>query len=758
MTTELHTGSQSTEDDQSQVSGASPVERAADRERIVRLLLNARGACHHLFQRARKRSQIGRCSEELAALQQITSAIQSCLEPGSILQQMADGIVHLLDYDAAVMFLLHDKEGVFRASAVCSKRHIVPRINALLGYPLAELEVPASSDFNATVEDMLAHRMTVKHSLYELVRPWLGRRVCLALQQVVGSRTFLTIPLVAKGEVVGSIFASTGKEELTERDGEVLTTLANQAAIAIENAQLFQQVQHAKKEWEASFDAIPDTVMVISAEHEIVRANTAVARRTGLDIRRIPGWKCYHLLHGLDHPIEGCPMEACLRTGQPAFADLQDTSHRSWHRWVYPLLDDEGRVQTVVEYSRDVTDWKQAQARLLQAEKLSTLGEIIAEVAHEISTPLTIILGYTQLLQGGTTKGELAENLQVVERAARRCQGIVENLLTFSRKHEPQRDCADINQVIREAVGLREYQLHVTNVEVGLDLQPDLPLTMADPHQLQQVFLNIINNAEQAMVRAHGGGTLRVRSRVVQSPGRIDCAVQARGEESPGPGPGTLRIEFSDDGPGIPPDIMDRIFDPFFSTKPEGQGTGLGLSICYGIVEEHGGRIWAESQVGEGATFIVELPLVAPTNEDGEPQMNHPLSTTAHPLSARVLVVDDESWLVSLLQAALHGSGLSVDVAYDGQQALDKINDADYDVILCDIKMPGLTGPELYAHLREVSPGCTEQFVFITGDIAAEDTRAFLAEAERPWLSKPFSLDQVEQTMRMVLRGGAEGT
>jgi CheY-like chemotaxis protein len=119
--------------------------------------------------------------------------------------------------------------------------------------------------------------------------------------------------------------------------------------------------------------------------------------------------------------------------------------------------------------------------------------------------------------------------------------------------------------------------------------------------------------------------------------------------------------------------------------------------------------------------------------------------------------VDDERWLVSLLQAALHGSGLSVDVAYDGQQALDKINDADYDLILCDIKMPGLTGRELYAHLREVSPGCTEQFVFITGDIAAEDTRAFLAEAGRPWLSKPFTLDQVEQTMRMVLQGGAEG-
>jgi two-component system NtrC family sensor kinase len=751
--------SQSAGGSQNRSGVASRNRRVAERERAGRAQRGAGTTGGYRHERAGAEGRGQQRSEELAALQQITSAIQSSLQPGPILQQMADGIVHLLDYDAAVIFLLNGTEQVFRASAVCSRGHILPRINALLGASLDTLKVPARGDYNQTVANTLAQQMTVKHSLYELARPRLDRRLCSSVQEVLGSRTFLTIPLLAKGEVVGSILASTRRGELAKCDEEVLTTLANQAAIAIENARLFQQVEHAKTEWEATFDAIQDPVMVISRDHEILRANTAVAKLSGMGIRQIPGWsyhpgrRCHHLLHGLDQPIEGCPMTECLRTGRPASAEMEDASRRSWHRWVYPIFDDEGRVQSVVEYSRDVTDWKQAQARLLQAEKLSTLGEIIAEVAHEISSPLTIILGYAQLLQSALVGHEAVSDLQVVERAGRRCQRIVEDLLTFSRKHEPQREYADVNQVLREATAMREYQLHVRNIKLSLDLQPDLPPTMADPHQLQQVFLNLINNAEQAMVEAHERGSLRVRSRVLHN-GSDSGYTPHTGNREPSEGVSdSIRIEFRDDGPGIPLDIISRIFDPFFSTKADGEGTGLGLSICYGIVEEHGGRIWAESPPNQGATFVIELPVVSSDAQEGSPAMSPPPLTIDDSLSARVLVVDDESWLVRLLQSGLRGCGLSVDVAYDGQQALDKIHDRDYDVILCDIKMPGLTGRELYARLQEASPRCAEQFVFITGDAAAEDTRTFLAETGRPWLSKPFTLDQVEKTMRTVLLG-----
>jgi two-component system NtrC family sensor kinase len=511
-------------------------------------------------------------------------------------------------------------------------------------------------------------------------------------------------------------------------------------------------VERAKQQWEAGLDALQDQVMVLTAQHEIIRANTAVADAAAIPIQQIPGRKCYEILHGSDQPIKGCPLRDCLSEGRSAFAETEDGSGRCSHRWLYPLTSSEGEVLSVVEYSRDVTASRLAQRRLLQAEKLATLGETIAEVAHEISSPLTVILGYSQLLQNGALPGEAAQDIQVIERAALRCRRIVENLLTFSRKREPQKVCADINQVLREAVSLRAYELHVRNIRVRLDLQPDLPSTLADAHQLQQVFLNLINNAEQAMARAHGRGTLHIRSQVLPGPSVGSPSYPSGDGSSASPEQGTLRLEFADDGPGIPPQVLDRIFDPFFSTKEEGKGTGLGLSISYGIVKEHGGRIWAESLPNQGATLVLELPVIPPGDEKANSKLEDAACAASDRLSARVLVVDDERWVAGLLESAMGGYGVAVDAAYDGQQALDRINGEEYDLILCDIKMPGLTGRELYAHLEKSSPQCTDQFIFMTGDMATEDTRAFLAETGRPWISKPFTLEQVEETMRSVLQ------
>jgi two-component system NtrC family sensor kinase len=689
-------------------------------------------------------------------LRQITLRIGTCLDLNTVLQETADGMVYLLGYDTALVFLL-DEEGregsPLKARAICSRRQILPRIEALPGRSLTSLELPASHGLGGPASNALDHRAAVSHNLRDLVAADLKGALRSALGDLLGCGTLLYVPLATQEGPVGSILASTPREHLTEQDHSAAAILAGQAARAIANAQLFQRVESAKQQWEASVDACQDQVMVLTSEHEIIRANTAVAEAAVLAIQQIPGRRCYQVLHGLDQPIEGCPMRECLSSGRPAFAQTEDASGRSWHRWLYPLTASGGEVQTVVEYSRDVTGSREAQRRLLQAEKLATLGEIIAEVAHEISTPLTVILGYSQLLQDGALSGETAQDLQVIEQAARRCRRIVENLLAFSRKRERQRTCADLNQVLREAVGLRAYELHVRNIEVTLDLHPDLPPTLADPHQLQQVFLNLINNAEQAMTKAHGRGTLHLRSRVLPGPGCDSSPSPLGGEASSPQALSTIRMEFTDDGPGIPPEALDRIFDPFFSTKPEGQGTGLGLSICYGIVKEHGGHIWAESPPNQGATLILELPVIAPGEEGERPEAEDPTSAERDPLSARVLVVDDERWVAGLLQSAMGGYGLSVDAAYDGQEALDRIRREDYDLILCDIKMPGLTGRELFAHLQEASPGCAEQFIFMSGDMATEDTRAFLAETGRPWLSKPFTLDQVEEAMRLALQG-----
>jgi signal transduction histidine kinase len=243
------------------------------------------------------------------------------------------------------------------------------------------------------------------------------------------------------------------------------------------------------------------------------------------------------------------------------------------------------------DLGRSLETLQQMQARLVQSEKLSAIGEMIAGVAHEINNPLTAVIGYSQLLQMQSMDQDvqIQEDLGQILEAGMRMKRIVANLLDFSRQHEPQKEYVDINQILSTCLALRMNELTNCNIEVQTDLVSDLPLTLADRHQLQQVFVNIINNAQQAMVEKGGPGVLRVSTQRQRN--------------------NTILVRLQDTGPGIPEELMNRIFDPFFTTKEVGKGTGLGLSVSYGIVQEHEGRIWAESSDGQGATFLIELPI-----------------------------------------------------------------------------------------------------------------------------------------------------
>jgi len=241
------------------------------------------------------------------------------------------------------------------------------------------------------------------------------------------------------------------------------------------------------------------------------------------------------------------------------------------------------------DLEQSLEELKQMQAQLIQTEKLSAVGEMIAGVAHEINNPLTVIIGYSQLLRTMDPDLQAQKDIGQILEAGLRVKRIVASLLDFSRQHPPQKEYVDINQIVSESLALRGHDLVTSNIQIETDLAPDLPPTTADGHQLQQVFVNIINNAQQAMAEKGGPGVLTVTTR--------------RGKDN------TIRISFQDTGPGIPKEIMGRIFDPFFTTKEVGQGTGLGLSVSYGIVQEHEGCIWAESEDGQGAAFFIELPI-----------------------------------------------------------------------------------------------------------------------------------------------------
>jgi signal transduction histidine kinase/CheY-like chemotaxis protein len=382
----------------------------------------------------------------------------------------------------------------------------------------------------------------------------------------------------------------------------------------------------------------------------------------------------------------------------------------------------------VRERTRKLED---AQGRLLQSEKLGAIGQLVAGVAHELNNPLTGVLGYSQLLMRRNYDPETRRALEKIDAEATRCKKIVQNLLTFARKQKIAKSLIDVNQALERALELRAYQLRLDNVEVVTELGAGLPQTMADFHQLQQAFLNIIVNAHQAMEGAKHRGRLVLRSR-------------AEGER--------IFVDIEDNGPGIPAGLRERIFDPFFTTKEVGAGTGLGLSICYGILQEHGGRIGVESEVGQGTRFVLELPIVREAAEADAATPAAPAAATPPERGLRILVVDDEPSVVEILYRILGEEGHQIESAPSGGAALTRIVKQKFDLIISDIKMPGMHGTELYARVREVDPLLASRMLFITGDMVSAETRHFLERTGNSYIEKPFVLEEVRRRVGHLAR------
>ena len=263
-----------------------------------------------------------------------------------------------------------------------------------------------------------------------------------------------------------------------------------------------------------------------------------------------------------------------------------------------------------IELERAMQTVKATQEQLIQSEKLSAVGQFVAGVAHELNNPLTAVIGFSELLQNAQVDDKTKGHLERIAKSAHRCHKIVHSLLSFARQEAPERKLVDLPTVLEEVLEIMAYDLRTSNVTVVREFTPDLPRIMADPHQLQQVFVNILGNARQAIEPFQREGRIVIRTRSAN---------------------GWVTLEFQDNGPGIKPQHLARIFDPFFTTKPAGKGTGLGLSLSYGLIQEHGGKITAQSEPGHGATFIIELPVTARTIDERQ------LTAALDPTSARQL-------------------------------------------------------------------------------------------------------------------------
>jgi PAS domain S-box-containing protein len=392
------------------------------------------------------------------------------------------------------------------------------------------------------------------------------------------------------------------------------------------------------------------------------------------------------------------------------------------------------KVRLYEETCRAYEDLRKTQEQLLQSEKMSAVGQLIAGVAHELNNPLTAILGYAQLLESEGLTERARDYVGKLFKQAQRTHRVVQNLLSFARQRKPERDEVDIRKVLDETLALRDYDLKINNIRVEREAPSEPTAVIADAHQIEQVFLNIINNAVDAILETGRAGKLQIR--VYSENGHV-CT------------------QFTDDGPGLKD--PKRIFDPFYTTKSVGKGTGLGLSICYGIVKEHGGDITARNGAEGGAIIEVRLPVAAAADAKPEVVVTAPRRREGA-IDGRVLLMEEEEGVLEFERDVLAGAGASVVTARKSQDVKTRLLSEQFDAVIMNGKIPGdWNVKEAYSWLKENCPGMEKHLLFtFSNSIEQGETRNFLQESNIPCLVKPFEVaDLISQARRLLQKAAA---
>jgi two-component system NtrC family sensor kinase len=389
-------------------------------------------------------------------------------------------------------------------------------------------------------------------------------------------------------------------------------------------------------------------------------------------------------------------------------------------------LSERRRVAAEVDRQRDA---------LRQSEKLTAMGSLLAGVAHELNNPLAILMGRASLLEGKSDEPAIRADAQRIREAAERCGRIVRTFLNMARSQSGERGPVQLNDLVRGAVDLLAYSLRTSGIEIALDLLPGLPEVHADGDQIGQVVLNLVVNAQQA----------RQVSRVSIATGaEHDAAGVLRG----------VWLRVSDDGAGVPAELVQRVFDPFFTTKPLGSGTGLGLSMSRAIARDHGGDLVLEpEQAGCGASFLLSLPAQPAEGATDADLGATPAEAVSSTFLARVLVVDDEQELADVMRAMLESQGYEVLTAESAQVALELLAEAPCDLVLSDLRMPGMDGPALWREIARRHPELARCVIFVTGDTLSAGARDFLRETGCACIEKPFTQAELLGKVRAGLQG-----
>jgi len=709
------------------------------------------------FENARLYQAATRERRRLEALYNVSRRVAAMEEPDEVLDVIVNEAVRLLGAEAAGVRTVDGDDLVLRARTASASDLLRPRLG--VGESLSGVIVQTGRPVR--VEDVLedtrlhpAHKRSARD---------------------LGYHGFMGVPLRSPSATIGTLYVySLRRRRFTAEEEALLGALADQASLALE--------QHARTRRLRALARLNQIVSSSLDTGEVLREITRAAAElmdapvVSLSIADEAGRQLVRQAFsdetiGADHPGS---IRRFGEGGSGWVAEHRRTLHvpdvftddrivaREWFRkhglrsaLTVPILFGDSLLGVLGLYARSPfalgaedrsllesfvaqaaiaihnarlfeelrlahEQLERSQEQLVHSEKLSALGQLVAGVAHELNNPLSAVLGSAYLAERHVAQTPAERHVQRIREAAERAAQIVRNLLQFARDTTGRREHIEINTLVRQVADLTLNAGATQSVKLTLDLEPRLPSTFGDPVQIEQVLINLITNAYQAMEGEPGA--VRVRTRGT---------------------PDTLRVEVSDTGPGVAPETRTKVFDPFFTTKPVGKGTGLGLSVAHGIVAMHGGRIWLE-EGGPGATFVVEIPV-----KPG-PITKRPLPPPFPGGGGRVLVIDDETQVAEVLADLLVELGAGVAVAHSAAEGRRLLADEPFDLVALDLVMPDEGGADLWRWLAREMPAMARKVVFITGNIDPA-MQQFIASTGRPSLAKPYTLNALQELVASEL-------
>jgi len=649
--------------------------------------------------------ELNRRLSELFSLQELSYVLSDSLELDRIVEQVVRYAVRFLDARGALLALMGEAP------------------NDPLQIAAAEGTLAPLRGQKIQGEDAgLIARSTAREHI-ELIRNS-GAEPTVIVQGFEAAAA-AAVPLRSHGIVIGTLVITDPREGVfVPEDIRLLSTLATHAAVVIANARFFEMVRRAKEQWETAFDALSEGIAVVDDEGRVRRSNRALASLLGMPLQSVVGTPLGEALLGKPHGLQDL-LAATRRGERPAPLVARSERLKRTVRVNVAHIPGAATEQSIVVMVEDVTEQQALETQLVQSEKLAAVGQLVSGVAHELNNPLTSIAGLSEFLLEQKELGKKDRgHLQVIQEQAERAGRIVRNLLTFARKGSAERVPVDLNDVIRRTLSLTAYDLKLKDVSVERELSGALPDVFGDRHGLQQVVLNLVTNAAQAVAE-----NPRERPRDITVSTWFD---------------GQVHLRVADSGPGIPDEVAQSIFTPFFTTKEPGKGTGLGLSITYSIVESHGGQITLEPRSARGgAAFRVDLP---PAPADAvrpslTPVHGTPAVTGPPAVKRTILLVDADPAVQRTIKALFARDGHDVEVAGDPQHGLDLALRGGFDLVITDARAmaPGKRGTLLAEELVSRVPALRDRIIVATGDVRPT-TEETLARLGVRYVRKPFNL------------------